>query len=340
MKNIKTIEKDGLILSEDGKIVMGVSDDFITNVVIPEGVEEIGEQAFSGCCSIKMVTFPSSLKKIGFASLAGISSCYLSIPEGVEVIENAAFFNATISCVSLPSTLKVLENAFVGCIIKNLFINVRDLNNLKFCGQNKNIYSEEPPRLSIAYPQMTKVYVPSDLVESYKNHPVFGRFEHIEPIIQANNDDLLNQELRRYFIQDFFGRKYIWQIPFVMENNNWYIDDPIRIYLHDELKVTRGLDTLCEAFSYDGVHAEMKFTISDELDDLGDEPGCLAECRKASASSGAEYYMKLDCMKKHEGLFWLTPEILFAIAKFPKYMKIMPQKLDNSQLEGIGVPFR
>ena len=122
MKNIKTIEKDGLILSEDGKIVMGVSDDFITNVVIPEGVEEIGEQAFSGCCSIKMVTFPSSLKKIGFASLAGISSCYLSIPEGVEVIENAAFFNATISCVSLPSTLKVLENAFVGCIIKNLFM--------------------------------------------------------------------------------------------------------------------------------------------------------------------------------------------------------------------------
>ena len=64
------------------------------------------------------------------------------------------------------------------------------------------------------------------------------------------------------------------------------------------------------------------------------------KCRKASASSGAEYYMKLDCMKKHEGLFWLTPEILFAIEKFPKYMKIMPQKLNNSQLEGIGVSFR
>lgn len=100
------------------------------------------------------------------------------------------------------------------------------------------------------------------------------------------------------------------------------------------------LKVLEEAFSYDGVHVEMMFTISDELDDVDDEPGCLAKCRKASASSGAEYYMKLDCMKKHEGLFWLTPEILFAIEKFPKYMKIMPQKLNNSQLEGIGVSFR
>ena len=38
-KDVKTIEKNGLILSEDGKIVMGVKDRSITNVVIPEGVE-------------------------------------------------------------------------------------------------------------------------------------------------------------------------------------------------------------------------------------------------------------------------------------------------------------
>ena len=48
-QNNKTIEKNGLILSEDGKIVMGVKDRSITNVVIPEGVEEVGENAFSNC---------------------------------------------------------------------------------------------------------------------------------------------------------------------------------------------------------------------------------------------------------------------------------------------------
>ena len=41
-QNNKTIEKDGLILNEDGKIVIGVKDYSITNVVIPEGVEEVG----------------------------------------------------------------------------------------------------------------------------------------------------------------------------------------------------------------------------------------------------------------------------------------------------------
>ena len=48
-KEIKTIEKNGLILSEDGKIVIGVSDYDITNVVIPEGVEELGDRAFNNC---------------------------------------------------------------------------------------------------------------------------------------------------------------------------------------------------------------------------------------------------------------------------------------------------
>lgn len=38
-KDVKTIEKNGLILSEDGKIVMGVKDYSIINVIIPEGVE-------------------------------------------------------------------------------------------------------------------------------------------------------------------------------------------------------------------------------------------------------------------------------------------------------------
>lgn len=335
-QNDKTIEKNGLILSGDGKIVTGGVDYSITNVVIPEGVEEIGENAFSYCCKIEMVTFPSTLRKIGFASLKGIRVCYLSIPEGVEVIEEAAFFGSSFSYVSLPSTLKVLEDAFLNCTIKNLFINVRDLDSLKIIGHQKYL-SEEPNPFSFIYPNRTKLYVPSDLVDTYKKHPIFGRFEHIEDITQPDNDDYIDWENTRYLVQNFYGRKIIWWIPFIKEDGNWYINDPMKTYLHNDLKAIRGLDTLCEAFSYDGIHAEMIIAISDNQFLIDEESGCLAKCRKASASSGAEYYVNLECMNKHEGLFWITPKILLAITHFPTYMKIMPQKLDESQLENLGI---
>jgi hypothetical protein len=145
------------------------------------------------------------------------------------------------------------------------------------------------------YPDYTNLYVPSDLVDTYKKHPIFGRFEHIEDITQPENDDI-KWEHTRYFVQDFYGMKIIWWIPFIKEDGNWYIDDQMRTYLHDELKVTRGLDTLCEAFSYDGIHAEMIIAISDNQNLIDEESGCLAKCRKASASSGAEYYVNLECI--------------------------------------------
>ena len=95
-----------------------------------------------------MVTFPSTLRKIGFASLKGIRVCCLSIPEGVEVIEEAAFFGSSFTYVSLPSTLKVLEDAFLNCTIKNLIIKVRDLDNLKIYGHENSLVKNGTPLAS------------------------------------------------------------------------------------------------------------------------------------------------------------------------------------------------
>lgn len=323
-KDVKTIEKNGLILSEDGKILMGVTDDSITNVVIPEGVEEIGENAFSHCdkSNIKTITFPTTLRKIGFASLGGIRVSYLSIPEGVEVIENAAFFNSVLSYVSLPSTLKELDrNSFMGCRIDSLVIKCRDQEIVTRNYQYASAYTRS-------------LYVPSDLLKTYHSLPDFSHIRDINAITLPKNQDEVNWKYNRFFILESDNLK-IWWLPFIKEDGRWYIDDHIRI--PEELRVTRGFDILCEAFSYDGAHAEMIITMSDDLLFIDQEEGCFAQCRKASESSGAEYYVNLDCMKKHDGLFWLTPQVLSAISNFPKYMKIMPKKLDISKLEALGI---
>ena len=62
----KTIEKDGLILSEDGKKVLGVTDNTITKVVVPEGVEVIEDWAFEKCYELQILKLPKSLKKNRF----------------------------------------------------------------------------------------------------------------------------------------------------------------------------------------------------------------------------------------------------------------------------------
>ena len=326
--NNMTIEKNCLILSENGKIVVGVTDTSITNVVIPEGVEEVGENAFCNCdkSNIKTITFPTTLRKIGFASLGGIRVSYLSIPEGVEVIEEAAFFNSVLSYVSLPSTLKELDSkSFLCCRIDNLIIKCRDQ---KIVMRNYNYnYSSTYTR---------SLYVPSELLKTYHSLPGFSDIGEINSITLAKDWDETNWKYYRFFIFESDGLKK-WWLPFIKEDGKWYIDDHVRKSFPEELRVTRGFDILCETFSYDGVHAEMIITMSDDLLFIDQEDGCFAQCRKSSDSSGAEYYVNLDFMKKNDGLFGLTPLVLSAISNFPKYMKIMPQKLDISKLEALGI---
>ena len=80
-----------LILTKNGKEVVTIVDFYDTQIVVPDGVEKIGEYAFRNSLA-NTIILPNTLKEIGkaaFYSLDNITE--IEIPSSVETIGNGAF---------------------------------------------------------------------------------------------------------------------------------------------------------------------------------------------------------------------------------------------------------
>ncbi|MCR5622252.1 MAG: leucine-rich repeat protein, partial [Treponema sp.] len=85
---------------------------------MPEGVTEIGDEAFSCCTSLRSVRIPKSVTYIGDEAFFGCTSLVsVSIPEGVTYIGDVAFCRCTsLASVTIPSSVtKIGRNAFQKC---------------------------------------------------------------------------------------------------------------------------------------------------------------------------------------------------------------------------------
>lgn len=83
-------------------------------VRLPEGLERIGDQAFSGMYRLGVISFPGSLKSIGaraFRACTGLTR--VSLPEGLESIGDFAFLHGAKE-VRLPESLRYLVRQALG----------------------------------------------------------------------------------------------------------------------------------------------------------------------------------------------------------------------------------
>jgi len=138
------------------------------SIVIPEGVEEIADEAFYNCNRLQKIVFSAALKKIGKSILGdcnrlkniNLSRCTelktigeeafkfipkqkeISLPDCVTTIEREAFYGVDIRHFIMPASLENLENNIFSMFERNIKIDFSKVTKLKvipsyFCGANE-----------------------------------------------------------------------------------------------------------------------------------------------------------------------------------------------------------
>ena len=88
------------------------------NVIIPDGMTSISEQAFSGCSNLTSIKIPDSVTSIGMSAFSGCRSLTnITIPESVTSIASHAFLGcSSLTSITIPDSVTNINGyAFSGC---------------------------------------------------------------------------------------------------------------------------------------------------------------------------------------------------------------------------------
>ena len=182
-------------LDPSGTVLLGVNENKydITDIIIPEGVEEIADSALAHCYHLKNVSLPRSLKVIGrcaFMKCWSIES--IDIPEDLKEIGDLAFHGCEFKKVVLPEGLVSLgKEVFLNSGLQNITIpsTIRKIGKnaiYSFNNVETHIHIKDFSRvegLENLYVPNTTIYVPAGFAEFYRQHPLFSKLTIIEEML-------------------------------------------------------------------------------------------------------------------------------------------------------------
>ena len=173
-------------------ILLGVNENKydITDIVVPEGVEEISDSALAHCYHLKTVKLPQSLRIIGKSSFMKCWSIEkLDIPNGLIEIQDLAFHGCELRNVVIPEGVEYLgKDIFLNSGLRNITIpsTIRKIGEKAIASFNNvetHIHIKDFSRvegLENLYVPNTTLYVPIGYSELYKQHPLFSKLTIIE----------------------------------------------------------------------------------------------------------------------------------------------------------------
>lgn len=182
----------------------------LTSVILNEGTEKIGDEAFGYCDSLTSISIPNSVKTIGtraFYNCYNMTSIYIS--SGVERIDKEAFNFYYQSYMTIPDSNNLKFIGYSSCYRKNIndgkivlnnvekidaaaFIqtnltsitigkNIKEIAGSAFTSMNNNfdvfILSQIPPTIQggvFDYSKLQNIYVPDESLQLYLDDNYWG----------------------------------------------------------------------------------------------------------------------------------------------------------------------
>lgn len=188
------------------------NDGSVQRVVVEEGITSLGEYFFNNMGASEF-SFPSTLVHIKKYAMSSVNSLInLTLPEGLQVIDNYAFYySARLESVNIPSTVKSIgQSAFECCYA---------LKNLTFDDMYMNVSIGN--RAFFSCESLKAVSLPKRAVMSAKNSYAFG-FYYSKKAYFVYSDFVLN------VYRDSNGYEYA--VNSIVNNDNYSIINELEIH--------------------------------------------------------------------------------------------------------------